>query len=538
MQSSNVALLDCTLRDGGYINDWKFGQNTLINIFERLSSANIDYIEVGFLDQRRPFDVNRSIMPDTASAGVIYRNLDKKNSEVVAMIDYGTCDISHIQPQAESFLDGIRVIFKKHIMHEALAFCRELKQLGYKIFTQAVSITSYSDSELLELAGLVNDVKPFAVSIVDTYGLLHKGKLFHYYEVMNAHLDEQIGIGYHSHNNFQLGYANCIERAGKHAAISKRLLLLDGSVFGMGKGAGNAPIELLAMHMNDSQSNHHYDISQILEAIDVNILEIFRQSPWGYSMKFFIAASNDCHPNYVSYLLEKQTLSVKSVNEVLGKIEKERKLIFDKAYIEQLYVDYQRNMCDDTDDYAALSAQLSDKKVLIIGPGVSLKSEADRIEAYIKAQNPLIIAINFIPEKVDVKYLFLTNSKRYVRQATLINRLGSDIKTIATSNVTKSAGKFDYNLDYETLIDRSAVFIDNSFIMLMKVMVKLGIRAVALAGFDGYSYDRGTNYYLSEMEYQFAKQKSEEINADVNKNLRELKKRIDFEFITGTLYKV
>ena len=100
----NIALLDCTLRDGGYINDWKFGQNTLVNVFERLSSANIDYIEVGFLDQRRPFDVNRSIMPDTESAGIIYRNLDKRNSETVAMIDYGTCDITHIQPQAESFL--------------------------------------------------------------------------------------------------------------------------------------------------------------------------------------------------------------------------------------------------------------------------------------------------------------------------------------------------------------------------------------------------------------------------------------------------
>ncbi|MDR1631154.1 MAG: aldolase catalytic domain-containing protein [Oscillospiraceae bacterium] len=537
MNNNNVALLDCTLRDGGYINEWNFGQNTLVNVFERLVSANIDYIEVGFLDQRQPFNINRSIMPDTKSVEMIYGNLCKGNTQVVAMIDYGTCDIAHIQPQAESFLDGIRVIFKKHIMHEALAFCRELKQQGYKIFTQVVSITSYNDSELLELTDLVNDVKPFAVSIVDTYGLLHKNKLFHYYEVMNAHLDEHIGIGYHSHNNFQLGYANCIELAGKHAAVSKRRLLLDGSVFGMGKGAGNAPTELLAMHMNDKQSNYRYDISQILEAIDINILEIFKQSPWGYSMKFFIAASNDCHPNYVSYLLEKQTLSVKSINEVLKEIDEKHKLLFNKAYIEQLYVDYQKHACNDKADYEALSAQLNDKKVLIIGPGVSIKSEADRIEAYVKAQNPLIIAINFIPEKVDVKYLFLTNSKRYVRQATLINKLGGEIKIIATSNVTKSAGKFDYNLDYETLIDRSAVFMDNSFIMLMKVMVKSGVREVALAGFDGYSYDRETNYYSSEMEYRFAKQKGEEINADVNKNLRELKKRIDFKFITNTLYK-
>ncbi|MDR1342305.1 MAG: aldolase catalytic domain-containing protein [Prevotellaceae bacterium] len=535
MTNSNVALLDCTLRDGGYVNDWKFGQNTMVNVFERLSSANVDYIEVGFLDQRRPFDPDRSIMPDTANAGLIYKNLDKRRSEAVAMIDYGTCDITHIQPQAESFLDGIRVIFKKHIMREALAFCKELKQLGYKIFTQAVSITSYSDGELRALVELVNDVKPFAVSIVDTYGLLHKNKLLHYYEVMNAHLDEQTGIGYHSHNNFQLGYANCIELAGRHAA-SKRLLLLDGSIFGMGKGAGNAPTELLAMYMNDHQSRRRYDISQMLEAIDVSILEIFRQSPWGYSMKFFIAASNDCHPEYVSYLLEKRTLSVKSINEVLKAIGKEHKLLFNKGYIEHLYIDYQMNTCNDAADYAALSAQLSNKKILIIGPGVSVNTEVGSIEKYIKEQNPVAIAINFIPEKFGVKYLFLTNSKRYVRQATQINRLGGSIKTIATSNVTKSAGQFDYSLDYETLIDRSAVFMDNSFIMLMKAMVKLGVTEVALAGFDGYSCSREANYYSSEMEYQSARQKSAEINADVNKNLQELKKMMAIKFITGTLY--
>jgi 4-hydroxy 2-oxovalerate aldolase len=124
-----------------------------------------------------------------------------------------------------------------------------------------------------------------------------------------------------------------------------------------------------------------------------------------------------------------------------------------------------------------------------------------------------------------------------VRQATLINKLGDSIKTIATSNVTKSAGRFDYNLDYETLIDRSAVFMDNSFIMLLKMMVKLDVTEVALAGFDGYSCDRETNYYSSEMEYQSARQKSAEINADVNKNLLELKKLMAITFITDSLYK-
>lgn len=231
---SNFKLLDCTLRDGGYINDWKFGHNTLINIFERVTSAGIDLIEVGFLDQRHDFNINRSIMPTTECMSKIYGNLSRRNTLVVGMIDYGTCDLKNIQPCKDCFLDGIRVIFKKHLRIEALEYCKQLKQLGYKVFTQAVSITSYNDDELLDLIRLVNEVKPFAVSIVDTYGLLHKNSLFHYYEMMNKHLADSIGIGYHSHNNFQLGYANCIELMNRHGE-NPRMLLCDGSVFGMGK---------------------------------------------------------------------------------------------------------------------------------------------------------------------------------------------------------------------------------------------------------------------------------------------------------------
>ena len=108
-----IRLLDCTLRDGGYVNDWKFRYTNTVSIFERLADANVDIIEVGFLDDRRPFDIDRTIFPDTESADRLFGTLDRKNSMVVGMIDYGTCDIENLAPCSESCLDGIRVIFKK-----------------------------------------------------------------------------------------------------------------------------------------------------------------------------------------------------------------------------------------------------------------------------------------------------------------------------------------------------------------------------------------------------------------------------------------
>ena len=91
-----VKLLDCTLRDGGYVNDWNFGHDSMVSIFERLISSGVDILEIGFLDERRPFDRNRTIMPDTASADRLFGHLDKGSTMLVGMIDYGTIADKHI----------------------------------------------------------------------------------------------------------------------------------------------------------------------------------------------------------------------------------------------------------------------------------------------------------------------------------------------------------------------------------------------------------------------------------------------------------
>jgi 4-hydroxy 2-oxovalerate aldolase len=353
---------------------------------------------------------------------------------------------------------------------------------------------------------------------------------------MNQHLLPEICIGYHSHNNFQLAYSNCLEVAEIHD-LSKRSLLLDSSVFGMGKGAGNSPTELLAMSLNDN-FNKHYDLTQILEAIDINITEIFRQTPWGYSMKYFIAASNDCHPNYVSFLLDKQTLSVKSVDEILHCIAPSKKLLYDQSHIETLYLDFQKSTSDDEADYKRLSLLLQNKKVLVIGPGKTVDTEKDKILTFIKEQQPVIIAINFIPDCCKSDFVFITNSKRYVRQASVMNFLGSDIKSIATSNVTKSSGNFDFVLDYEKLIDKDAVIPDNSLLMLLRLAKLISVKNLALAGFDGYSTSRESNYFQSEMEYENIKQKYDAINTEVSTFIGKIKDKLNVEFITTTLYDV
>lgn len=528
----NCYLLDCTLRDGGYINDWEFGHDNIVNIFERVVKSNVDVIEVGFIDDRRTFDINRSIFPDTKSADVIYGKLDRKNTMVVGMIDYGTCDISNLQPCDESYLDGIRVIFKKDKMHAAIEYCRQVKELGYKVFSQLVSVTSYSDEEMLEVISLANDVEPYAVSMVDTYGLLNPKDLTHIMDVIDKNLKPEITLGFHAHNNFQLGYINATTALDYE---TERNILVDGTLYGMGKSAGNAPLELVAMYMNEHY-NKNYCITEMQEAITTSVTDFQKRSPWGYQLFYYIAASNKVHPNYVSWLMNKRTLSITAINEILQRIPEDQKLEKNMKLVEQLYIDYQKNECDDSKDMENLARELADQKILIIGPGASIGSHKDIIDEYVNASHPVIIAINHIPMNYHPRYMFITNATRYVQSSTkLHDPQNEDVKLIASSNLTKSERDFDYVLNYSSLIDEKAEFPDNSMCMLIRALIRCGCRDIALAGLDGYTPDN-VNYFDVDKAYSFLKEKAESLNDYARAFFAEIGDKADIHFITPSEY--
>ena len=533
----DIALLDCTLRDGGFINEWRFGRGDIANLFERSVSAGIDYIEAGFIDEREPFDPDRTITPDSEGMDRLLKGLYHGDAKVFAMIDYGTCDISRISDAADSEFDGIRVMIKKKTRKEALKFCRALKEKGYIVGAQPVSVTGYDDEELTELAEDINDLDPFAMYIVDTYGLLDRKHLLHIFDLLDKKLNKGIKIGYHAHNNFQLAFSNSVALM---EADSERGIIIDGSAYGMGKSAGNCPLELLTAYLNENMGKQ-YLTSQILEMIDTGIMKIYDKSPWGYQMQYFLCANNDCHPKYPQYLLQKKTLSVKQVDDILSRIEKEERLAFNRSYIEKLYVDYQKNNINDEKDIERLKEKLSlCGSILVLGPGPSIRNGRERILSYIDAAKPFIISINFIPQDFTPDMLFLSNSKRYMQLSSRLEKKdGSDhIPVAATSNVTAATDSFDYTLDYSSLIDESFDIPDNSLPMCLRLLKKTGVKRTALAGFDGYVLERGKNYSDPGMEYEFSSDYAIRLNDYTGGVIRELRKSMEIEFVTPSRYDV
>lgn len=528
-----MRLLDCTLRDGGYLNDWKFGKDNISYIFRRLVSSNVDVIEVGFLDDRRDFDPDRTINPDTESFDRIFAGLDRGNAMVVGMIDFGTCKIENIKPCSESFLDGIRVIFKKEKMHPAMAFCKQLKELGYQVFSQLVSVTSYTDDELREVVGLVNNCHPFAMSMVDTYGLCDAPTLAHIMDVIDECLAPDICLGYHAHNNFQLGYANAVSVLNRSL---ERDVLVDGTLYGMGKSAGNAPLELLAMYMNMNYGKN-YNVDQIQEAIYTCILDLHTKFNWGYNLYYFIAALNRCHPDYVGYLMNKRTLSITSINDILQKIPEEQKLGKDMKMLEQLYLNHMMRNRSSITDEAQLREKLSGREILLLGPGTSVQRECGRIADYIQKNKPLVISINYIPDVFKIDFLFVANAHRYMQMSDKITGMLSRPAMIATSNVTSCDGSFEFVFSYADLIDENAEVRDNSLFMMLRMLMRLGVEKVSLAGFDGYTPD-SLNYFDRTMEYSEVKAKANLLNQYGIDFIKEHAKELKIKFITESRYQV
>jgi 4-hydroxy 2-oxovalerate aldolase len=525
-------LLDCTLRDGGFVNDWNFGFGSVKSIISRLDYAGVDIIEVGFIDERRNYDEDKSIFPDTKSILPVFQSISKPKAVIVGMIDYGTCSINKVSNITESCLDGIRVIFKKNDQDKAIEFLIQIKEKGYKIFVNPVSITSYSDEEAFVLIEKINRIKPYAVSIVDTYGLMHSKELLNYFDIFNQRLDNDIILGYHAHNNFQMAYANSITLLNKNLG---RPIVIDGSLYGMGKSAGNACTELLAMYMNEF-CGRDFNINQIQEAIDVDIIKEFNKKPWGYDFEYYVAALNECHPSYVQYLLRKKTLSVKSVNEILKNIEVEKKLSYDEKVIENLYCEYQDRQCDDALAVGALKKEFFGRKILLLGPGKTLQDSYAGIIDFIQNNNPIVVSINFLNELFPVNYVFMGNAKRYSQFFHKLYGENSKVKIICTSNITEAGRKIDFLLNYSTILAEDPVIRDNPLVMFLHLLRNIGILEIWLAGFDGYTDNNSINYYSDYLRLLYCQDNVVLRNEAIKKEIIDISKTVQVISLTPSRY--
>ena len=521
---NKVHVLDCTLRDGGYCNEWKFGLENTKLIIEGLTASNVEIIECGFITN------NVQYSPDVTK----YNNFDeikkiipqKRNGHIfVAMMNYGEFEVNDIPDYDGSSIDGIRVAFHKKNLYESLELCKQIKEKGYLVFVQAMVSLSYTDDEFLSLIREVNKIEPYAFYIVDSFGMMKAKDLTRLFYMVEHNLKNSIWIGFHSHNNLQLAYSN----AQKLITVqTSRNLIIDSSIMGMGRGAGNLNTELFVEYLNE-HANKNYKIKPLIIIIDKIISRFYEKNYWGYSLPNYISASHNAHPNYAGYLDSKKTLTFEDMNNIFDMMDEEKKVSFDIHYIEELYLKYQEKDQVQDSHMAEFDEKLKEKNVLVIAPGRSSITERDKIISIAHRKDTITISVNFDYDTQITDYIFVSNLRRY-RELSFDKKP----KSIITSNIP--AVDVFLQVRYKDLINTTDAVEDNAGLMLIKFLINKGVKKIYIAGMDGYSPYQDENYADQKMnihtEIELAKKK----NAGMESVLAEYKQVIDLEMITSPKY--
>ena len=481
----DLKLLDCSLRDGGYINDWKWGFDNARSIIRLLVKAGVDVVEVGFLRNVEKYDKECTVCNYIEELNhLLPENKGKTMFSGMAM--RSNYDINKLSDYCGSGIEMIRITAHDYDIQEGLEFARIIKSKGYKVSINPINIMGYSDEQILHILEQVNNIQPYQFSIVDTFGSMKRRDLDRIVSLVDNNLSRNIRVALHLHENMSLSTSLAQQYIDKHL---NRPVSVDGSLMGIGRIPGNLPIELIADYLNDYLGKN-YDIDYMMDAIQDYIAPMKGETEWGYTPTYFLSARHNLHRNYAEYYLKKGDLTNRDIDAILSGFDRKKTTVFDASYADELYQRYKNCNIDDSVAVSNLQKIIQGKNVLIIAPGKSLSENLDEIKQYIATVKPVVISINFVPEKIQVDYAFFSNSKRF-------NQINDNkYPIIATSNIKDIEPKI--LIDYNRLVhsfDKG----NNSLIMLLSLLKILKVSNVTIAGADGYK-ENGQNYYKSTMK--------------------------------------
>jgi 4-hydroxy 2-oxovalerate aldolase len=343
-----INLLECTLRDGGYINDWKFGYNAIKDMIKKFEMSNVEILELGFL-KNEPYDKDRTVFNDVKQINSLIQN-KKKNINYAAMVEVvNPLPLDMLDERCDNGIDTIRVIVwkTKHdengnvvdALEEGYEYCKGIVDKGYKLCVQPARVDQYNDEEFIAMLNKFQNLNPMAIYVVDSWGTQNSNNVIHYINLADKILDSKIAIGYHGHNNLMQAFEISVSLVKLELT---RKLFIDASVYGIGRGAGNLNSEIIAKYLNDTL-NKNYNVIPMIEIYEKYIKEIYTKHEWGYSIPYYLTAQYNCNPNYGEYYGITKKLSVISINNILKNIKDDDKVLFSKQKADFYQSKYEKN---------------------------------------------------------------------------------------------------------------------------------------------------------------------------------------------------
>ena len=288
MYRKEIKVLDCTIRDGGLMNNHLFTDDFLSAVFRAVNNSGVDYIELGYKADESQFSRSEFGSMKFCSEKDIEKviNCEEVKSKISVMVDIGRVDPSTIPQKSGSLIDMMRVASYVKDIDKAIDLANQLKTKGYEATINLMAVSHARERELDEaLMQVEKESNVDALYLVDSFGALYSEQIAHLAKKYKSLMPTK-EIGIHAHNNQQLAFSNTIE------AVIQNINYLDGTIFGIGRAAGNCPLELLLGFLK----NPKYDLRPILEILESNFVKLKEEIEWGYTIPYMITGILDLHP--------------------------------------------------------------------------------------------------------------------------------------------------------------------------------------------------------------------------------------------------
>lgn len=318
-----VKILDCTIRDGGHLNNWRFSDEVVLATYNAAQKSGIDYFEIGYRNlfsskdkgkyYRCTDEVLHFIKSDISCKLCVMADIGKANIDSFCVYDLNNTPVV-----------TVRIAVYPDKLNEAFDFCSKLFDKGYDVFLNLMAISRFEEThyQILNNWNRKNILK--ALYFADSFGSLYPSDI----PVIVDKL-QNLGyknLGFHSHNNLQLAFANTIK------AIECGVDIVDATVYGMGRSAGNLPIELLTAYLNKNGIKK-FSQEAYLTLIEKYYIDLFNEYHWGYNVPSFASGLFDIHPNYTKSLA---TEDFEQLFDYAQKVRQKCPVHFDKQSLEKI----------------------------------------------------------------------------------------------------------------------------------------------------------------------------------------------------------
>jgi 4-hydroxy 2-oxovalerate aldolase len=288
MYRKEIKVLDCTIRDGGLMNNHQFEEDSVRRVFNAVNDSGVDYIELGYKADEKQFNREEFGPMKFCSEKDLERVVGntEKNCKISVMADIGRFDPADILPAAESYVDMMRVASYVKDIDKAIDLVNIIKAKGYETTINIMAVSHARETDIDEaLHQIEKESGVDVVYLVDSFGALYSEQIAYlakkYKDILKT---REIGI--HAHNNQQLAFGNTIE------SIINNINFLDGTILGIGRAAGNCPLELILGFLK----NPKYDVRPILEVLESDFVKLSQEIEWGYTIPYMITGVLDLHP--------------------------------------------------------------------------------------------------------------------------------------------------------------------------------------------------------------------------------------------------